>query len=367
MDKARPSLGLALLSVDTILAADAVTDPQVLITPVSSESRLLSLLHHVQKLVPLGTVKLFSLDDPVRHTTGEFELAGLDITDADLSTLHYPVSLFMEQPADGNIQSLVHVVAQLRDPQDGCPWDLEQTPQSLTQYILEEAYEVIEAIQSQQKSAIADELGDLLLQVVLQAQIARESGDFALQDVTQGITDKLIRRHPHVFGDVDVDSVDEVRARWESIKATEQGLDPEDNHQLSRKMAKDAKTFPPIIGGLKLAKRAAQAGLEWPDLAGVWAKFYEELAEFQEALLTGQTQAQLEELGDLLFTLINVARWCKLDPSMALGLTNQKLIQRVQFIESQADKPLTEYSLEELDALWNRAKQTFKELEAKSA
>ena len=278
--------------------------------------------------------------------------------DADLQ---FPVSLYLEQNSDGNIQALVDVVAQLRDPDDGCPWDLEQTPQTLTKYILEEAYEAVEAIRSNDVVAIADELGDLLLQVVLQAQIAQEHQTFSLSTVSQNITDKLIRRHPHVFGDTQVTSIEDVRNNWEAIKATEKGIDPHDKHQLSRKMIREAKTFPPIISGMKLAKQAADAGLEWPDLAGVWAKFYEELAEFQESLISGLEHEQLAELGDLLFTLINVARWCKLDPSDALQLTNQKLIQRVQFIEKQADKPLTDHSLDELDHLWNRAKKKLRE------
>ncbi|NJN23996.1 MAG: hypothetical protein HC810_05875 [Acaryochloridaceae cyanobacterium RL_2_7] len=127
-------------------------------------------------------------------------------------------------------------------------------------------------------------------------------------------------------------------------------------------MRQEAKTLPPMLAGLKLSKRAAAAGLEWPNLAGVWAKFYEELGEFQEALLMGASQDQLAELGDLFFTLINLARWCKLDPGDALSLTNQKLIQRVKFIESQADKPLPEHTLKELDDLWQRAKKKLSEV-----
>lgn len=358
MDKARDNLGLALSTVKSMLATEVVTASRILVTPIGSAESLQALLQHLSTVAPQSTFHLFSLESPTEHPECKGLLSELDAADLGQQNLHYPLSLYLEQPSDGDVQALVDVVAQLRDPDGGCPWDLEQTPQTLTKYILEEAYEVIEAIHAQDDAAIADELGDLLLQVVLQAQIARENQTFSLATISQGITEKLIRRHPHVFSETSVNSVDEVRANWDAIKATEQGLDPQDNQQLSRKMLKEAKTFPPIIAGLKLAKRAAQAGLEWPDLAGVWAKFYEELAEFQEAMLMGQEQEQLAELGDLLFTLINIARWSKLDPSMALGLTNQKLIQRVQFIEAQADKPLTDYSLEELDELWNRAKQT---------
>ncbi|MCM1982270.1 nucleoside triphosphate pyrophosphohydrolase [Lyngbya confervoides BDU141951] len=272
--------------------------------------------------------------------------------------LEFPLALYVEAPAvQPALQRLVDVVAQLRHPEDGCPWDLEQTPESLTPYILEEAYETIDAIQSGDAAAIADELGDLLLQVVLQAQIASEAQQFTLKEVAQGIAEKLVRRHPHVFGDLQVNSIEQVKANWESIKAAEQGRSPAEVQHISHRMQKDAKRFPPIVAGLKLSKQAAEAGLEWSDLGGVWEKFYEELAEFQEALLNGPTEDQLAELGDLLFTLINVARWCQLDPSAALQKTNQKLIERIRIIEGKADRPLTDYSLQELDDLWNGAKQ----------
>ncbi|MEM9137483.1 MAG: nucleoside triphosphate pyrophosphohydrolase [Cyanobacteria bacterium P01_F01_bin.42] len=357
MDRAKAGLGLALFNPEAILAAETIAAPQIFVSPIVNEASLRSLLEHLQTIAAASWLKVFAIESPEEQFAISGTVSELNMAESSTANLPYPVSLFLEQPSDGNIQPLVDVVAQLRDPNDGCPWDLEQTPQTLTKFILEEAYEVIAAIESRESTAIADELGDLLLQVVLQSQIASESNTFSLAQVTQGITDKMIRRHPHVFGEVRAESVDEIRTSWEEIKAAEQGMATQDHNYLSRKMSKDAKTLPPMLGGLKLAKRAASAGLEWPNLAGVWAKFYEELVEFQEALLIGDESEQLAELGDLLFTLINVARWCRLDPSMALGLTNQKLIQRVQFIESQASKPLREYSPEELDTLWNRAKK----------
>lgn len=357
MGQFRQNLGLVLLSVEATLQSDTIVNSPLLISPIDSRDRLKQLCQHLKSLVPQRSAQIFSVDSPAQ-TPEQVSLTMLE--GMDLSDLCFPVSLYLEPSVDGNIQALVDVVAQLRDPDGGCPWDLEQTPQTLTKYIIEEAYEAVEAIQSESPTAIAEELGDLLLQVVLQAQIAKEAEDFSLATVTQGITDKLIRRHPHVFGETTVKGIDQVRENWEAIKAAEKGIDPNDRHQVSRKMIKEAKSFPPIMGGLKLAQHAAEAGLEWPNLAGVWAKFYEELAEFQEALLIGTEQEQLEELGDLLFTLINVARWCKLDPSEALRLTNHKLIQRVELIEAQADKSLKDYSLDELDDLWNQAKQALK-------
>ena len=182
------------------------------------------------------------------------------------------------------LQQLIDVVAQLRSPDGGCPWDLAQTPQTLTPYVIEEAYEVVDAIRSGDPSAIAEELGDLLLQVVLQAQIAAESDKFSLTEIAQGITQKLIRRHPHVFSDVQIKSVDEVRQNWEQIKAAEKGESSPDAQPLSRKLSRYASTLPPMIAAMKISQKSAAAGFEWENIDGVWAKFHEELAEFQQAI-----------------------------------------------------------------------------------
>ncbi len=285
-----------------------------------------------------------------------------DLIDADAlplpCCLYVPPSVPSETAAVGR---LVEVVAQLRHPEQGCPWDLEQTPQTLIPYIIEEAYETVDAIRQGPSAAIAEELGDLLLQVVLQAQIASEQQHFSLTEVAEGITQKLIRRHPHVFGDLTVNSVAEVHANWETIKAAEKGLTPDVQTTLSHKLQRYARRLPPIMAGLKLSEKAAAAGFEWPDLDGVWAKFYEELAEFQEALLKNDLAEQEAELGDLFFTLVNIARWCQLDPAAALHRTNQKLIDRIQAIETQLDKPFSEYSLAELESLWQGAKRHLKE------
>ena len=258
------------------------------------------------------------------------------------------------------LQPLIATVAQLRNPEGGCPWDLAQTPETLIPYIIEEAYETVDAIRRGDVDAIADELGDLLLQVVLQSQIASETQQFSFIEVANGITQKLIRRHPHVFGDVKVNSVEEVHANWEQIKAAEKGEVSGQTVPLSQKLERYTRRLPPLMAGLKLSEKAAAAGFEWPDMDGVWAKFYEELAEFQEALLKGDRAEQEAELGDLLFTLINIARWCQIDPAAALHLTNLKLIQRISAIEQKMEKPLTEHSPEEIDTLWQAVKQALK-------
>lgn len=258
------------------------------------------------------------------------------------------------------LKRLIEVVAQLRSPNGGCPWDLAQTPQTLIPYVIEEAYEVVDALQTGNQRAIAEELGDLLLQVVLQTQIASEHQDFTLEDVAKGITAKLIRRHPHVFGDVQVNSAAEVNQNWEQIKAAEKGESLEQANLLSRKLDRYARSLPPLTAGMKISIKAAAAGFEWSDIEGVWGKFTEELGEFQEALATNDKTHQQEELGDLLFTIINLARWYDLDPFAALQGTNRCFIQRLELMEKFASRPLTEYDLEKLESLWQQAKTQLK-------
>lgn len=250
------------------------------------------------------------------------------------------------------LQKLIEVVAQLRNPEGGCPWDLAQTPQSLIPYVIEEAYEVVDALRSGDEAAIADELGDLLLQVVLQAQVAQDQQQFDLAIVARNITEKLIRRHPHVFDNLAVESVDEVHQNWEKIKATEALSET----KLSDQLRKYARSLPPLVAGMKISKKAAKAGFEWESMDSVWEKFQEELAEFQHALQYESKENQQAELGDLLFTVINLARWANLDPDAALQGTNDRFIQRLVQMEGVVDRPLSEYSLDELEQFWQQAK-----------
>ncbi len=253
------------------------------------------------------------------------------------------------------LQELIEVVAKLRSPDGGCPWDLAQTPQSLIPYVVEEAYEVVDAIREGDQQGIKEELGDLLLQVVLQAQIAGESGDFNLEEVVRGISQKLIRRHPHVFGDVSVDCVYKVRKNWEAIKVQEKGEVPQ-KHQFSTKLARYYRTLPPLMAAMKISQKAAAVGFEWENIDGVWAKFHEELGEFQQAVAEETPERQQAELGDLLFAIMQLARWHDLDPSAALQGTNQRFVQRLQKMEAVVDRPLADYSLDELESLWQQAK-----------
>ncbi|MBD1912514.1 MULTISPECIES: nucleoside triphosphate pyrophosphohydrolase [unclassified Leptolyngbya] len=266
-------------------------------------------------------------------------------------------------PVLAALQQLIAVVAQLRSPDGGCPWDLAQTPQTLIPYVIEEAYEVVDAIRQENPEAIADELGDLLLQVVLQAQIASESQQFDLATVADTITQKLIRRHPHVFGDVTVAHMDEVHQNWEQIKAQED-QESHGTDKLAPRLSRYARSLPPLTASLKISKKAAAAGFEWETVDGVWEKFQEELGEFKEAIAHESPARQQEELGDLLFTIVNLARWHGLDPDEALQSTNQRFIQRLTLMESVADRSLSDYSLDQLEELWQKAKQTLKKAES---
>jgi XTP/dITP diphosphohydrolase len=270
--------------------------------------------------------------------------------------------------ADANLMALQHlldVVAKLRSPDGGCPWDLAQTHESLIPYVIEEAYEVVDAIQGGDSQAIAEELGDLLLQVVLHSQIGKEANTFAIAEVAEGIAQKLIRRHPHVFGDVQTDDIQEIHQNWERIKAEEKGEDLAQTQKLSYKLKRYARSLPPLMAGLKISQKAAEQGFEWENADGVWAKFHEELDELHQAIEHESKENQQAELGDLLFTLINVARWYDLDPSEALQSTNRKFIQRLEQIESflgsQSDRSISRdissLTPEELDRYWKLAKE----------
>jgi XTP/dITP diphosphohydrolase len=267
-------------------------------------------------------------------------------------------------PSLRSLQHLLDVVAKLRSPDGGCPWDLAQTHASLIPYVIEEAYEVVDAIQGGDSKAIAEELGDLLLQVVLHSQIGKEANTFAIAEVAEGIAQKLIRRHPHVFGDLQTDDIQEIHQNWEKIKAEEKGEDLAQTQKLSYKLKRYARSLPPLMAGLKISQKAAEQGFEWENADGVWAKFHEELEELHQAIEHESKENQQAELGDLLFTLINVARWYDLDPSEALQSTNRKFIQRLEKIESfignQSDRPISSLTPEELDRFWKLAKEKLK-------
>jgi XTP/dITP diphosphohydrolase len=261
--------------------------------------------------------------------------------------------------ATAALSELIAVVAQLRNPEGGCPWDLEQTHASLVPYVLEEAHEVADAIRHGDDAHLKEELGDLLLQVVLHAQIAQEDGRFDLAQITAGISQKLIRRHPHVFAGAEAADSAAVKANWDVIKAAEKATDPASEPSaspLSDRLAGKVRGQPALAGAMTISKKAAAAGFEWDDMAGVWEKVHEELDELKEAVASGNKAHAQEELGDVLFTLVNVARWCGIDPEAGLAGTNHRFLDRFSRVEAALGGNLQGRSIRELEGLWQEAK-----------
>ena len=258
------------------------------------------------------------------------------------------------------IERLLAVVAQLRDPQGGCPWDLEQTHASLVPYVLEEAHEVADAIRHGDDSHLAEELGDLLLQVVLHSQIASEQQRFSLREIAAAISDKLIRRHPHVFGGAEASDSAAVKIHWEAIKAQERAErqgSTSSSSPLSDQLARKVRGQPSLAGAMTISKKAAAAGFEWDAMAGVWDKVHEELDELKQAVASGDRAHAQEELGDVLFTLVNVARWCGIDPDSGLAGTNRRFLDRFSRVEAALGGNLQGRSIGELEELWRQAKE----------
>ncbi|WP_255478500.1 nucleoside triphosphate pyrophosphohydrolase [Synechococcus sp. A18-25c] len=262
------------------------------------------------------------------------------------------------EPTDP-LRRLEAVVARLRDPNGGCPWDLEQTHASLTPYVLEEAHEVADAIRHGDDQQLREELGDLLLQVVLHAQIATERQAFNLDAVADAISEKLIRRHPHVFADETAEDSAAVRASWEAIKAQERAQSSgvtKSASPLSDQLGSKVRGQPALAGAMTISKKAAKAGFECDDMAGVWEKVHEELDELKEAVASGDRSHAQEELGDVLFTLVNVARWCEIDPEDGLAGTNHRFLDRFSRVEAALGGDIQGKSIRELEALWQQAK-----------
>jgi XTP/dITP diphosphohydrolase len=294
----------------------------------------------------------------------------------------------------GALAELIAIVERLRDPVSGCPWDLEQTHESLIPYVLEEAHEVADAIRQGDAISQGDadplcaELGDLLLQVVLHARIAQEAGRFDLAAIARAISAKMVRRHPHVFGpdgaDRPVDAA-AVRVSWEAIKAAEKQAaaaaaspataageiagpgTPTSTSPLSDQLAAKLRGQSALAGAMTISRRAAAAGFEWDDLAGVWAKVDEELDELRQALAQGDPAHAETELGDVLFTLVNLARWSNLDPEGGLAGTNRRFLDRFSRVEAALGGELGGRQLAELEAHWRQAKAQIRAEQAQAA
>ena len=293
---------------------------------------------------PEHTVTLVRAAGTVEEESRTFPLYELDRQEGidDLTTLYVP-----PLPRPSSLTTLQEIVAHLRAP-DGCPWDQAQTHQTLRPHLLEEAYEVLAALDADDPQLLREELGDLLLQILLHAQIAVEGGEFSLAQVAESIIAKLIHRHPHVFGDVMVADAQEVLYNWEQLKQEERG-------EKGGLFSGLPPSLPALARSQEIQKRAARLGFDWPDRVGVWAKVDEEMGELREA----QEEGRASELGDLLFVLVNLARWLDVDAESALREANERFIARFYQMEQVAAErglDLSRMTLDEMNELWEEAK-----------
>lgn len=252
-----------------------------------------------------------------------------------------------------NLERLIEIIDILRS-ENGCKWDREQTHSSLRKNMLEEAYEAVDAIDDNDFKHLQEELGDVLLQVVLHSQIAKEEKAFNIEDVAKGISDKLVHRHPHVFGDVKVSSTSEILDNWEKLKKEEKP------HRTSI-MDGISKAQSALMSAQKISKKAVNVGFEWPNEDSLYDCVYSEIKEFKDAKTKEEKE---EELGDILFAVVNLARWNKLDAEQALLKANKKFINRFKSMEKNANKELEHLTLEEWDELWKKAKKDVQKTKA---
>ena len=253
------------------------------------------------------------------------------------------------------MEELLAIMARLRS-EGGCPWDREQTMESLKPFVLEEAYEVVEAIESGDRAKVCEELGDLLLQIVFLSRIGDEEGSFAFEDVVRGINRKLRRRHPHVFGDEQADNAREVLHRWEQIKQEENAENPRRSI-----LEGTPRSLPALLRAHRLQDRAARVGFDWEETSQVVEKVEEEFQELREAMASDRPERAAEELGDLLFALVNLSRFLRVNPEEALQGTIERFVRRFRHIEDHARRAgvrLHTLSLEQMDRLWNQAKES---------
>jgi MazG family protein len=253
------------------------------------------------------------------------------------------------------LEKLLEIMASLRDPEKGCPWDLQQDFASVAPYTIEEAYEVADAIERDDFAALRDELGDLLFQVVFHSRMAEEAGEFNFEQVVDAICDKMLRRHPHVFGSQKQIAAGAQPGSWERIKASERGTGDDDSA-----LAGVAKALPALKRAEKLGSRASRVGFDWPDRKGVREKIREELAELEEAVGARDDDHVNEEFGDLLFAVVNLARHLNVDPEKSLTAANYKFEKRFRDMEAAIDaagRKLKDFSLESLDKEWRAAKR----------
>ena len=256
--------------------------------------------------------------------------------------------------AQKELQELIALIKKLRAP-EGCPWDRKQKPHDIGKYVLDEAYEVADALETKDPQALKEELGDLLFQILFLAEMEAELNQFSLADIMAGIKEKMIRRHPHVFGDVTVNSVQEVKKNWQEIKKKERGHKSNEDDLF----ASIPRSLPALKRAQKITSIASTYGFDWPKTADVLGKLKEELQEFDDAVKSGSDDKKEEELGDVFFTLVNLSRFLSVDAETALSKTTGKFLRRFSYITEQLSAsgiPIKEATLPQMDKLWNEAK-----------
>ena len=323
---------------------------QVFSPYIASELKL-SLMERLQDESPVIVARHLGLPDESVVSLPLFELdrqAGFD----HLTSVYVPPCSVRQETF--SLDPLVDVMARLRSP-GGCPWDAEQTHSTLRRYIIEEVYEVLEAIDERDPAHLCEELGDLLLQIVFHARMAEEAGDFSMQNVVDTVTEKLIRRHPHVFGDISVRDAAEVIVNWDAIKRREKKV------KATSALDGVPKGLPALLRANKLQLKAAKVGFDWDDIAPVWAKVTEELEELREAEITGDKTKIEDELGDVIFAVVNLGRFLGVEAEVALNGTNNKFVRRFQQVEATIRArglKWKELNLAAMDEMWEAAKAT---------
>lgn len=334
---------------DAIQMKQHVLIGQVYDAFVASEVKL-SLMEKYAYNHPVTVVTAAGTTGEILKTVPLFELDR--VTEIDNLTTVYVPPVEAREDRLKDWSTFREIIRKLRAP-DGCPWDREQTHESLKKHLVEEAHELLEAITSQEDDAVIEELGDVLLQVFLHAQIGEDDGYFAMEDILESIGSKMIRRHPHVFGGQVLNTADEVVTSWQAIKNTEKPivdsrLDGQDRYASS------------LLTSFNYQKEAAKVGFDWPNIAGAFEKFQEEWQEFQEEVKNGDKASQLDELGDVFFTIVNIARFLKISPEEAMISTNQKFKRRFSFVEKcvkENQGSFESYTLDELETFWQLAKK----------
>ena len=351
--KTDPSNGIIAIDALNLPSKSIWSGKELLITQVYNKLTAgdlkLVLLEEYEAEHPVKILKAIGIQD--QETVIDVPLYQLDWHDFDhLSSVYVPADKESSVYAISRLEEILEV---LRSPK-GCPWDREQTHSSLKTSLLEETYEVLEALELENMDLLCEELGDLLLQIVFHSQIAKENYHFSLKNVLKSINEKMIRRHPHVFADKIVNNTSEVLHNWEQIKMKEKSS----KHNAPKGLLDNiTKTLPALMQAAKVQEKAARVGFDWDDISEVWDKLLEEVNELKEAK---NDEEKSEELGDVLFAVVNLSRFMKVDSEVALLKTVQKFKRRFKYIEKQVElsgKDITEFSLTELDAFWEEAKK----------